>query len=106
MKKIFSPKTLHAGFIVGTLDITAAFIQVYLHTKENSISTVSKFIATAVFGKSAFAGGTMIIILEIILHYIIAVSFTFFFFWLVKIFPALLKMRLFKVLCMGFLSGL
>lgn len=94
MKKIFSAKTLQAGLIVGTLDLTAAFIQVYLRTKENSIPAVSKFIASGVFGKSAFDGGTVMIIFGIIFHYIIALSFTFFFFWLVKTFPALLKMRL------------
>ena len=52
MKKII----LTTGLLAGTLDILAAFIQSYLMANVVP-STVLKYIASGVFGKSAYSGG-------------------------------------------------
>lgn len=69
------------GLIVGSLDILAAIIDYYLSTQKNPV-VIFKFIASGVLGQSAFSGGTGIILLGLLLHYIIAFLFTIFFVWL------------------------
>ena len=72
---------LLAGLLVGSLDIAAAFIDFYLATG-NGPSGVLRFIASGVFGRAAFGGGSMMIVWGLIFHYLIAYSFTVLFFWL------------------------
>jgi uncharacterized membrane protein YagU involved in acid resistance len=74
-------KIIKAGLIVGTLDIVAAFIQFFIQTKNNPL-IILKYIASGILGKEAFSGGGLVILLGLILHYIIAFSFTILFFWL------------------------
>jgi hypothetical protein len=73
-----------AGLIVGTLDISAAFIYFYIATGNKDVFTILRYIASAVFGKEALTGGAGMSIAGLIFHYLIAVSFTIFFFWLYR----------------------
>jgi uncharacterized membrane protein YagU involved in acid resistance len=75
-------KIIKAGLIVGTLDILSAFIYYFIKTGEKNVFNVLKFVASGIFGKEAFSGGNRMIVAGLALHYIIAVAFTIFFFWL------------------------
>src|SRR5258708_4777139 len=63
-----------AGLLVGTLDITAAFIQTLAYGR-NPISVLN-FIASGVFGKQAFSGGLPFAFCGMVFHYCIAYSWT------------------------------
>ena len=86
---------LKAGFLAGTLDILAAFIYVYIKTGKLLIVGILKFIASGLFGKNAASGGNMMVLTGLVLHYIIAFSFTIFFFWL---FPKIKFLSVNKIL--------
>ena len=86
-------KALEAGLLVGSLDISAAFIQFYSKTGRGP-TPVLKYIASGVFGKDAFTGGNEMVAWGFLFHYIIAIGFTFFFFWLVLQWPVLLNNRI------------
>ncbi|MCF3111987.1 DUF1440 domain-containing protein [Niabella sp. CC-SYL272] len=88
MKKILLP-ALKAGMLVGTLDILAAFLHYYLATGKNPLF-IFRYIASALLGPAAFSGGTEMYIAGFLLHYLVALSFTLFFFWL---YPRLAVLR-------------
>lgn len=69
---------LKAGFLVGSLDILAAFINFYAKTGKN-VGIVLKYIASAVFGKEAMTGSGSMIFFGLLFHYLIAFAFTIFF---------------------------
>jgi hypothetical protein len=73
-------KIIKAGAIAGTLDILAAFTYYYLKTGQTNFFNVLKFIASGLYGKEAFAGGAEMILAGLAIHYLIAFSFTIFFF--------------------------
>ncbi len=77
-----SSRIVKAGLIVGTLDILSAFIYYFIKTGKKDFESILKYIASAIFGKEAFAGGSLMILTGLALHYIIAFTFTIFFFWL------------------------
>lgn len=93
MSKLITSKVLLAGIIVGTLDICAAMLQFSLKTGKDPF-IVPKYIASAVFGSTAMKGGATMIAWGFLFHYIIAMSFTVFFFWLCSKLPSLLTNRL------------
>jgi len=93
MNKLLITKVLLAGIIVGTLDISAAMLQFFLKTEKDPF-IVLKFVASGVFGSAALKGGADMIAWGFLFHYIIAMSFTVFFFWLCSRRPSLLKNRL------------
>ncbi|HEV8286707.1 MAG TPA: hypothetical protein VGQ09_20500 [Chitinophagaceae bacterium] len=72
---------LLTGLLVGSLDILTACIDYYIATGRGPAG-VLKFIASGVFGRKAFTGGIPMIILGLLFHYLIAFSFTLFFYWL------------------------
>ena len=72
---------LMAGLLVGTLDISSAFIDYYLSTGKNPLN-VLPYIASGAVGQQALAGGKPMMVLGLVFHYIIAYSFTGFFFLL------------------------
>jgi len=82
-----------SGLLVGTADLLAAFISFYINTGKSPVPIVSKFIASGVFGRAALKGGAEMIAAGIFFHYIIAVLFTIFFFWLYQRWAALSKNR-------------
>jgi len=75
------PMILLAGLTAGTLDIVAACTQYYIKTGKGP-GGVLRYIASAVFGKEAFAGGMTMAAWGLLFHYIIAFLFTLFFFWI------------------------
>ena len=77
----FNSKLLKAGLLVGTLDITAAFLYYFFRTGKNPLRVLT-YIASGVFGKAAFEGGNEMLLAGLVLHYIIATTFAFVFFWL------------------------
>lgn len=93
MSKLFTGKILLSGIIVGTLDITAALLQFFIKTGKDPF-IVPKFVASGVFGNAAMKGGADMIAWGFLFHYIIALCFTVFFFWLISRRPALLQNRL------------
>lgn len=93
MSKHFTGKVLLAGIIVGTLDITVAMLQFFIKTGKDPF-IVPKFVASGVFGNAAMKGGADMIAWGFLFHYIIALCFTVFFFWLISRRPALLQNRL------------
>ncbi len=100
MKKIINRRSLTAGLLVGTLDISAACIQYYSKTGKNPVN-VLRYIAGAVFGKQAAGAGWLMPAAGLFFHYIIAVSFTFLFFALVRFFPSLLKQKIVTAIVYG-----
>ena len=89
MRKSFFTSALIAGLIAGALDIAAACIHAYL-ARGTQPEQVLRYIASGVFGKDA-ANGNMMIVWGLLFHFLIAISFTFFFFLLVRMVPALVK---------------
>ena len=69
---------LKAGLLVGTLDIAAAFLNFYIKTGKNP-TIVLKYIASAALGKTTAYDPTLVILLGLLLHFIIAFAFTVFF---------------------------
>lgn len=78
---------LWTGFLVGTLDGLAALLLNY-NTKPEAIF---RFIASAVFGKDAFAGGAEMIVAGVVFHYLIAYLFATAFYLLYPFAFSLLK---------------
>lgn len=78
-KNSLFPTILRTGLLVGTLDITAAFINSYVRSGVYP-STVLKFIASGVLGQDAFSGGVLTALLGLFFHYFIAFSWTILFF--------------------------
>lgn len=66
---------LKTGLLVGSLDLTAAIVQYVLMTGK-SAANVLRFIASGVFGETAFAGGTTMLLWGILFHYCIALVVT------------------------------
>jgi hypothetical protein len=60
------------GLLTGTLDAVAALAWNY----RANAGVIFEFIASAVFGKAAYAGGSTMVLWGILFHYIIAYAFT------------------------------
>ncbi|HWJ90326.1 MAG TPA: hypothetical protein VNR87_04400 [Flavisolibacter sp.] len=78
-QKHFWRKVLGAGLLVGTLDITSALIHFMIRTGRDPM-IVLKYISSAVLGKTALTGGTPVVVLGFVLHFMIAYAFTILFF--------------------------
>lgn len=72
---------LLTGLTAGLLDIMAACTQYYIKTGKGP-GGVLRYVASGVFGKKAFAGGTAMAAWGLFFHFIIAFGLTIFFFWL------------------------
>lgn len=70
-----------AGLLVGSLDILSAFVDYYIATGKGP-GGVLRYVASGFFGKEAFAGGTGMALWGLFFHFVIAFSFTIFFYWL------------------------
>ncbi len=79
-KKIV-PAILYLTLIAGTLDIITALIDFSLSTGKNP-AIVLQYIASAIVGRSAYAGGTDVVLVGLFFHYLIAFLFTFLFVFL------------------------
>ena len=90
MRRSFFASALTAGLIAGTLDITAACIHAFLRNGTTP-EQILRGIAGGAFGKEAAANGNMMIVWGLLFHFLIAISFTFFFFLLAKMIPPLVR---------------
>jgi hypothetical protein len=72
---------LWCGLLVGSLDILAAFANAYV-SFEVGPTSVLKYIASALFGPTAIAGGTDMVVYGLLMHYAIAYFFTALYFFL------------------------
>jgi hypothetical protein len=71
---------LIAGFVSGLLDSIAASVVFYLKLGMMP-GQVMQFVASAIFGQSAFAGGTTMILLGTLIHFLIAVAISAIYFY-------------------------
>ncbi len=94
-------KILQAGLIAGTLDILSAFLYYYIKSGKTNFLIIFKFIASAIFGKEAMAGGRRMILTGFVMHYAIAFAFTVFFFWLYPKVNVMSKNRLVTAIVYG-----
>jgi hypothetical protein len=83
---------LVAGLIVGTLDAMAASIQTL--QAGGTLTKLWQYVASGAFGKPAFSGGLTMVAYGLLFHYLIAFSFTVFFFALYPRLSVLAKNRL------------
>ena len=90
-----------AGLVAGVLDGAAASLQFYLSTGRNP-TRVFQYIASAVFGTSAFQGGMGMAALGLIFHLFIAIGFAALFYFL---FPVLIRVSKNRIV-LGILYGL
>lgn len=108
---LFNPKSTYSlsanfkiilltGLLVGSLDIITALTDYSITTGKNS-EVVLRFIASRVFGKKAFTGGTSMVLAGLALHFLIAFSFTLFFFWLYPRLSLLSKNRILTAVIYG-----
>jgi len=78
----FAPRIiLLSGLLVATLDILSAFIDYYIASGKNPL-LVLLYVASGALGKSAMTGGAATMLIGLLFHYLIAFTFTIFFFWL------------------------
>jgi hypothetical protein len=76
------------GFIAGSLDIAAAFVQFFLATGKSPVR-VLRYIASGIFGRAAYAEGPLMPALGLALHYAFATAFAAIFFVAYPRVPAL-----------------
>lgn len=91
---------LLTGLLVGTLDIIAACTDYYIATGKGP-EGVLRYVASGVFGKQAFSGGTAMALWGLLFHFIIAYSFTFFFYWLYPRFKFMREQKVLSAILFG-----
>lgn len=70
------------GLIAGTLDISAAIVNYMIVTGGKNPVIIFYFIASGVFGQFAFSGGLFYAVFGAVFHFVIAYSFTSFYFFI------------------------
>jgi hypothetical protein len=87
------PMITLTGLLVGTIDAILAILHFILIAGGKHPGTIFKYIASAVYGRSAFAGGAGMIGMGVLFHYCIAFAFTLLFFLLYPRLPFLSRNR-------------
>ena len=90
MRKSFFASALTAGLIAGALDITAACIHAFIKS-ETVPMQVLRGVASGAFDPKTFSSPALLALCGLLIHFFIAISFTFFFFLLAKQIPSLVK---------------
>nr|WP_295932132.1 DUF1440 domain-containing protein [uncultured Dyadobacter sp.] len=85
---------LSATLVAGTLDILAAFLVYAIILEKTSPARILMSIASGIFGKAAYSGGTAMIITGLLLHFVIAFIFTVFYYLISPGLPFLRRQRL------------
>jgi hypothetical protein len=80
-KPKFINAVLTTGAIAGTLDIISACISAYIQ-RGMSPERLLQFVASGLFGADAFTGGISMAIVGLVMHFMIATSWTLLFFLL------------------------
>ncbi len=76
---VFGPVLAATGVVAGAVDATAASVQYYLRTG-NSPAGVWRYVASALLGANARAGGTGTVVIGLLMHFGIAFGWTLLFF--------------------------
>jgi hypothetical protein len=93
---------LFSGFIAGVLDMSGALLVYSVIMQKTTAIRIMQGIASGVFGKDAYVGGTAMALYGLAFHFIIAYSFATFFFF---IFPYITFLQRQKVIG-GLLYGI
>ena len=89
MRRSFFASALTAGLIAGILDITAACLQAYLKTGTPPLKVLTYVGSGAIDPKTL--SSNLLALFGLLVHFFIAISFTFLFFFLAKQIPSLVK---------------
>lgn len=96
MKNVIKTLLL-TGLLAGLLDGISAVV----FLAKMNFNIVFQFISSGIFGKSAFEGGTEMILYGIALHFFIAISFTIFFYFTFNRFAFLKNHKIIRGLIYG-----
>ena len=94
-----------AGFIAGSLDISAAYIHAFLRNG-TSFQTILHYIASGLVGPNAYEGGISMAALGLIIHYCIAFSCSIVYFFAYPRIAFLKYNLLVSACCIGFVAWL
>lgn len=92
MRRSFFASALTAGLIAGALDITGACISAYI--KSEGVTTpmkVLRYVASGAVDPKTFSSPALLALFGLLVHFFIAISFTFLFFFLAKQIPSLVR---------------
>lgn len=92
MRKSFFSSALIAGLVAGALDITGACISAYI--KSDGVTTpmkVLRYVGSGAVDPKTFASPALLSLFGLLVHFFIAISFAFLFFFLAKQLPSLVK---------------
>lgn len=92
---------LSATLIAGTLDILAAFLVYAVILEKTSSSRILMSIASGIFGKAAYSGGTPMVITGLLLHFLIAFIFSVFYYLIYPGIPFLRQRKLLSGIIYG-----
>ncbi len=76
---LFFPSALKSGLIIGCLDAVAASLQAYM-MRGATPDKVFTFVASGAFGQRAYEGGSLMTLIGLAFHFIVAISWTFIFY--------------------------
>ncbi|MEP6948412.1 MAG: hypothetical protein ABI863_04030 [Ginsengibacter sp.] len=91
---------LLAGVIAGALDATAAIIDFYVATG-NGPARIFVYIASGAFGKQEHLTPQSMIIFGVLFHFLIAIIFSAFYFWIYPVIQFLHKNKLLSAVLYG-----
>lgn len=92
---------LTTWLVAGTLDMTGAIVVWSFILQKVTPLQILQGIASGIFGKAAFTGGSAIAVYGVFFHYIIAFSFTTLYFLVYPQIPFLQKQKLISGLLYG-----
>jgi uncharacterized membrane protein YagU involved in acid resistance len=91
-----------SGLIAGTLDIVAAITVYTIILEKTTGIKILQSIASGIFKKEAYSGGSQMALYGLLLHYFIAMTFAWFYFTIYPYLPLLKK----NALLSGILYGI
>jgi hypothetical protein len=91
-----------AAFLAGLLDLVAAIIVYSIFLDKTTALTILQSVASGVFGKAAYSGGIKMAVYGVVLHFVISIAFTVFYFY---IYPRISFLRQERILS-GFVYGI
>ncbi|SHM01639.1 DUF1440 domain-containing protein [Flavobacterium chilense] len=93
---------LRSGLVAGTFDVTAAIVVYAVILQKTTGIKILQSIASAIFKKDAYDGGLPMAFCGLVFHYLIALSFAWFYFIIYPYLPFLKK----NAIISGFLYGI
>jgi uncharacterized YccA/Bax inhibitor family protein len=101
MRRSFFASAFTAGLVAGALDIIGACISAYIKGGTSPMQ-VLRYVASGAVDPKTFSSPALLALFGLLVHFFIAISFTFLFFFLAKQIPSLVKYPI----PMGILYGL